>query len=554
MSNWYQEAVFYELYIRAYADSNGDGHGDFRGAIGKLDHIQSLGVNCIWIMPHYASPLRDDGYDIADYTAVHPDYGTLDDFKAFIEAAHKRDLRVVTDLVMNHTSDQHAWFQAARQDKNSPYRDYYVWSDTGTEYADTRIIFLDDETSNWTWDETAGQYFWHRFYSSQPDLNYDNPKVLEEMFAIIRFWMELGVDGFRADAVPYLIEREETNCENLPETHAILKQIRRFMDENYPDAVLIAEANQWPHDLLPYFGDGSENGDEFHICFHFPIMPRLYQALKSGDKTPIIETLNDTPPIPDGTQWMTFLRNHDELTLEMVSPKIRGWMWEQYAPEKRMRQNMGIRRRLAPLLDGDKKRWFLLHALFLSLPGTPIIYYGDEIGMGDNIWLPDRHGLRTPMQWDGSKNGGFSAADETYFPVNEEYERVNVAAQENDPESFLNLTRFLLKTRQGQAGLRNGRLQWIQTDNESVLAFIRTDDKETILCIFNLSPDMQFLRFDFPEFELPGKDLLHPEDEPIRGMGIIIEDMLLEMTMTLEIEPSAAHWFIHAPELGNYLD
>lgn len=552
MSNWYQEAVFYELYIRAYADSNGNGHGDFRGAIGKLDHIKSLSVDCIWIMPHYPSPLKDDGYDIADYMGVHPDYGDIDDFKAFVEAAHARGLRVITDLVMNHTSDQHPWFQAARQDRKSPYRDYYVWSDTGEEYADTRIIFLDDESSNWSYDEVAGQYFWHRFYSSQPDLNYDNPKVHEEMFNVIRFWLNMGLDGFRVDAIPYLYEREGTNCENLPETHAFLKTMRQMVEAEYPGTLLIAEANMWPQDLLPYFGTVEE--PEFPVCFHFPIMPRLYQSLKSGDKTPIVDILNDTPPIPEGTQWMTFLRNHDELTLEMVTPEVRQWMWEQYAPEPRMKQNMGIRRRLASLLDSDKERWFLLHALFLSLPGTPIIYYGDEIGMGDNIWLPDRHGLRTPMQWNGSKNGGFSAADETYFPVHDEYTRVNVAAQEDDPESFLNLTRFLLQVRQGQGALKNGRLQWIETGNKSVLAFIRTDETETVLCVFNLSADMQFLRFDFPEFNLPATDLLHPDDEPIRGMGMIIEKELLEMTLNLELDPYAAHWFVHAPELENYLD
>ncbi|MFO7682143.1 MAG: maltose alpha-D-glucosyltransferase [Chloroflexota bacterium] len=520
---WYQEAVFYQLYIRAYADSNGDGHGDFRGAIDKLDHIQSLGVTCIWIMPHYVSPLLDDGYDIADYTAVHPDYGSIDDFKAFVDAAHQRGLKVVTDLVMNHTSDQHPWFQAARQDKNSPYRNYYVWSDTGTEYSDTRIIFLDDETSNWTYDEVAGQYFWHRFYSSQPDLNYDNPKVLEEIFDIVRFWMQAGLDGFRADAVPYLIEREGTNCENLPETHDVLKQVRRFMDENYPEAVLIAEANQWPHDLLPYFGDG----DEFHVCFHFPIMPRLYQSLKSGDKTPIVDILNDTPPIPAGTQWMTFLRNHDELTLEMVTPEVRQWMWAQYAPEPRMRQNLGIRRRLAPLLDNDKRRWFLLNAMFLSLPGTPIIYYGDEIGMGDNIWLPDRHGCRTPMQWDAGRNAGFSSAEKTYFPVINEgefaYQQVNVAAQEADPKSYLNLTRFLLSTRQSQPALKHGEFAFVEMGNDSVLAFRRFVGDQGILCLFNLTDEPQAFTL---HRERP--DLLSRDGAVLSGV--------------VELKPFAAHW------------
>ena len=517
--NWYQDAVFYELYIRAYQDSNGDGHGDFRGAMRRLDHIQSLGVDCIWIMPHYPSPLLDDGYDVADYTDIHPDYGTLDDFKAFLDAAHERGLKVVTDLVMNHTSNQHPWFQAARQDKNSPYRDYYVWSDTGTEYSETRIIFLDDETSNWTYDDVAGQYFWHRFYSSQPDLNYDNPQVHEEMFNIIRFWLDMGIDGFRADAVPYLYEREGTNCENLPETHQFLRKVRHLIDEEYPHVVLIAEANQWPEDLLPYFGTEAE--PEFHVCFHFPIMPRLYQALKAGDKTPIEQIWAQTPAIPDGAQWMTFLRNHDELTLEMVAPDVRQWMWEQYAPEPRMRQNLGIRRRQIPLLDGDKRRWRLLNAMFLSLPGAPIIYYGDEIGMGDNIWLPDRHGCRTPMQWDDGENAGFSDADETYFPVNTEYPQVNVAAQAGDPDSYLEQTRFLLKTRQAQPALRHGEFAFVETGNTKILAYRRFIDGEGILCLFNLS-------------DQPQTFTLHRERPDLLSGTVLSGEIALR--------PLAAHW------------
>ncbi len=488
---WFQEAVFYELYVRAYKDSNGDGKGDFRGAIEKLDHIKSLGVDCIWIMPMYPSPLKDDGYDVAGYYGIHPDYGDLDDFKAFLDAAHDRGLRVITDLVMNHTSADHPWFQSARSDPDSPYRDYYVWSDTDDKYSDTRIIFLDTEPSNWTYDEAAGQYFWHRFYSHQPDLNYDNPAVHEEMFRIIRFWMDMGIDGFRADAVPYLYEREGTNCENLPETHQFLKKVRRLMDEEYPEAVLIAEANQWPEDLIPYFGEG----DEFHVCFHFPIMPRLYQALKSGDKTPIVNIWSRTPPIPPGTQWMTFLRNHDELTLEMVTPEVRQWMWEQYAPEPRMRLNLGIRRRQLPLLDGDKRRWFLLNALFLSLTGAPILYYGDEIGMGDNIWLADRNGVRTPMQWNSGANAGFSQAAETYLPAIDDdrygYQTNNVEAQEDDQESFLNLTRFLVSARQGEKSLRAGEFEWVVTGNSAVLGFKRSDGGEEVVCLFNLSPEPQ---------------------------------------------------------------
>ena len=528
--DWYMDAVFYELYIRAYCDSDGDGNGDFLGAIEKLDHIKSLGVDCIWIMPHYASPLNDDGYDIADYYQVHPDYGTLDDFKAFLDAAHARGLRVITDLVTNHTSDQHAWFQAARQDKNSPYRNYYVWSDTGEEYADARIIFLDIESSNWTYDEVAGQYFWHRFFSSQPDLNYDNPKVHEEMFNVIRHWLDMGLDGFRVDAIPYLYEREGTNCENLPETHVFLKKMRQMIDQEYPGRLLIAEANQWPEDLLPYFG--TEEEPEFQVCFHFPIMPRLYMALKRGDKRPIHEIWERTPEIPPGTQWMTFLRNHDELTLEMVTPEERQWMWEQYAPEPRMRLNLGIRRRLAPLMDNEIERWFALNALFLSLPGAPILYYGDEIGMGDNIWLPDRHGCRTPMQWDDSKNGGFSDADQTYFPVNEDmvfgYQRVNVAAQERDPESYLSRMRFLVKTRQTQVALRRGAFDFVETGNTAVLGFQRSHGQETVLCLFNLSDQPQTIH---KLVAYPCRDLLNPDSQPF--------DQTAE---EWELMPFGAHW------------
>ncbi|MBK8987105.1 MAG: maltose alpha-D-glucosyltransferase [Chloroflexi bacterium] len=524
-TDWYQDAVFYELYIRAYRDSSGDGNGDFRGAIEKLDHIQSLGVDCIWVMPMYPSPLLDDGYDVADYLGIHPDYGTLADFKAFLDAAHARGLKVVTDMVMNHTSDQHPWFQAARRDKNSPYRDYYVWSDKGAEYADARIIFLDTEPSNWTYDAVAGQYFWHRFYSSQPDLNYDNPQVHNEMFNALRFWLDMGIDGFRVDAIPYLYEREGTNCENLPETHQFLRKLRHMVDTEYPGTLLIAEANQWPQDLLPYFG--TETEPEFQVCFHFPIMPRLYQAVKAGDRTPIVDILNDTPPKPAGTQWMTFLRNHDELTLEMVTPEVRQWMWEQYAPEPRMRLNMGIRRRLLPLLDYDKRKWFLLHALFLSLPGTPIIYYGDEIGMGENIWLPDRHGCRTPMQWDASKNAGFSTADKTYFPVHAEHPHVNVAAQETAPDSYLNLTRYLIRARQNQAALRRGEMEWVETDNSAVLAYRRfmPDQSEGVLCLFNLSDQSQTFT-------------LHRERQDLLANIDTIP------TGELILKPYAAHWLI----------
>lgn len=535
MSNWYQEAVFYELYIRAYQDSTGDGNGDFRGAIQKLDHIKSLGVDCIWILPMYPSPLRDDGYDVADYKEIHPDYGNLDDFKAFLDAAHMRGLRVVTDLVMNHTSDQHHWFQEARRDKNSPYRDYYVWSDTGEEYAETRIIFTDSEPSNWTYDDVAGQYFWHRFYRTQPDLNYDNPKVHEEMFDIVRFWMDMGIDGFRADAIPYLYEREGTNCENLPETHQFLKKLRHFMDENYPEAVLIAESNMWPEDLLPYFGDGT---DEFHMCFHFPIMPRLYQSLKAGDKSHIVNITKRTPAIPEGTAWLTFLRNHDELTLEMVTEEVRQWMWEQYAPEPRMRLNMGIRRRLAPLLGNDKRQWLLLNAMFLTMQGTPIVYYGDEIGMGDNIWLPDRHGCRTPMQW--TSEGGFSTAEKTYFPINDDalfgYAHVNVESQENEFDSYLNWTRFLIQTRQAQPALRRGTFNFVESGIKEVLAYNRTVDEQTILCIFNLTDHSQSVAL--PANGTYAVDLL------FRGKPA--KQAITDGQLTVALEPYQACWLLLA--------
>ena len=530
---WYKEAVFYEMYIRAFNDSNGDGHGDFTGAIEQLDYVKSLGVDCVWIMPMYPSPLLDDGYDVADYYGIHSDYGTLEDFRAFVEKAHNLELKVVIDLVMNHTSDQHPWFQAARNDPSSDYHDYYVWSETGQEYPGARIIFLDSEESNWTYDPQAGKYFWHRFYSSQPDLNYDNPAVHEEMFKAIRFWMDMGVDGFRADAVPYLYEREGTNCENLPETHIFLKKVRRLLDEEYPGRIFIAEANQWPQDLLPYFGDS----DEFHMCFHFPIMPRLYMALKRGNKEAIIEILEATPEIPVGTQWLTFLRNHDELTLEMVTAEERQWMWEQYAPEPRMRQNQGIRRRLTPLIDNDRRKWLLLNALLLSLPGTPIIYYGDEIGMGDNIQLPDRHGCRTPMQWTAEKNGGFSEATETYMPVIDDpvfgYQQVNVASQENDQNSYLWATRFLLEARSKTAALRRGSLEFLKNNNPALLVYWRIIEESRMLCLYNLSDEQQSISLDLSDYqEFTIQDLLEPGDPTA----------IMEYPQVKILAPHASHW------------
>jgi len=392
---WYQEAVFYEVYVRAFSDSNEDGFGDLRGLTDRLDYLSSLGVNCIWLLPIYPSPLKDDGYDVADYLDVHPHYGNLDDFKTLVNAVHERNMKIIADFIPNHTSDQHWWFRESRSSRTNPYRDYYVWSDTDTKYKEARIIFVDTEKSNWTWDENTKQYYWHRFYSCQPDLNYENPKVREEMMNVMRFWLDMGIDGFRVDAVPYLFEQDGTSCENLDITHEYLKEIRMMIDTEYPDRILLAEACQMPQDVRAYFGDG----DEFHMGFHFPVMPRIYMSIKAGDCTSLRDILEITPEIPDNCQWVTFLRNHDELTLEMVTPEERKWMWEQYAPDMRMRINLGIRRRLAPLMDNDRRRIELAHSMLLTLPGSPILYYGDEICMGDNIDLPDRNGVRTPMQW-----------------------------------------------------------------------------------------------------------------------------------------------------------
>lgn len=498
ISLWYKNAVFYEVYIRAYYDSNGDGHGDLPGLIQKLDHIKHLGVDCIWLLPIYPSPLRDDGYDIADYYDIIERYGSIDDFKLLVKEAHARGLKVITDLVMNHTSDQHPWFQAARTDRNSLFRDYYVWSDTDQKYSEARIIFLDTEKSNWTWDEVAGQYFWHRFYSSQPDLNYDNPAVREEMKNIMRFWLVMGIDGFRTDAVPYLFEREGTNCENLPETHAYLKEVRAYLDAFKPGSLLLGEANQWPEDVLPYFGDS----DEFHMNFHFPLMPRMYMALRQQDVTPLRWVFERTPQIPENCQWCTFLRNHDELTLEMVTEEEREYMWREYAPDMRMRLNLGIRRRLAPLLDNDQRKIRLLYSLLFSLPGTPIIYYGDEIGMGDNIDLFDRNGVRTPMQWDAGVNAGFSSAPSEllYAPVITQPpyspEQVNVVDQTADPDSLLNYLQRLIQLRKQHPELASGSLTWMDTGRKAVAAFQREEGGKVIIALHNLSDVNQSVRLD----------------------------------------------------------
>ena len=488
---WYKNAIFYEVYVRAFKDSNGDGRGDLLGLAEKLDYLQELGITALWLMPIYPSPLKDDGYDIADYYGIHPDYGNLDDFKTLLTEAHQRDIRIILDLVLNHTSNQHKWFQEARKDKNSKYRDYYVWSDDHQKYADARIIFLDTEESNWTWDESAKQYFWHRFYSSQPDLNYDNPAVQAEMLQVMKFWLDLGVDGFRADAVPYLFQREGTNCENLPETHAYLKKIRTYLNENYADRILLSEANQYPKDVLPYFGDGT---DEFQMAFHFPLMPRLYMALAKADRAPLEWVMAETPSIPPNTQWCIFLRNHDELTLEMVTEEERQWMWNRYAPDPRMKLNLGIRRRLAPLVGGDLRRIALLNSLLFTLPGTPILYYGDEIGMGDDISLPDRDGVRTPMQWTSENSAGFSSAEQFYAPLisDENYapKKVNVVAQKAAPNSLFNIIRRMIFLRKKNAIFGHGGFAWVSAP-AAVAAYTRQFEGEKMLILNNLSEEEQ---------------------------------------------------------------
>jgi maltose alpha-D-glucosyltransferase/alpha-amylase len=507
-SLWFQDAVFYELNVRAFYDHNADGHGDLRGLIEKLDYLKDLGVDAIWLLPIYPSPLMDDGYDIADYYSIHPDFGNLQDFKTLIDAAHQLGMRVITDLVLNHTSDQHQWFQSARLGQENPYHDYYVWSDDDQKYSQARIIFLDTEQSNWTWDESAQRYYWHRFYSSQPDLNFDNPDVQDEMLKVAKFWLELGVDGFRADAVPYLFEREGTNCENLPETHVYLKELRHFIDENYPDRILLCEANQWPKDVRKYFGEG----DEFHMGFHFPLMPRIFMAIRKSDVSPLIWVMDQTPPIPENSQWSTFLRNHDELTLEMVNEEERQWMWEQYAPNPRMRLNLGIRRRLAPLLDNDRRKIELAYSLLFTLPGSPVIYYGDEIGMGDNIWLDDRNGVRTPMQWSDDHNAGFSAAptESLYSTLIDEgefgYSQINVRSQKQDPNSLLNWIRNCLEIRRQNPGFSRGDLYILPCNNKSILAFLRESEHQILLILHNLSPETQRFTLDLSRFS--GFDLV----------------------------------------------
>jgi maltose alpha-D-glucosyltransferase/alpha-amylase len=534
---WYKDGIIYQTHVRAFFDSNGDGIGDFQGLARKLDYLQDLGVSILWLLPFYPSPLRDDGYDIADYTAVNPSYGTLADFKAFLKEAHRRGIRVVTELVINHTSDQHAWFQRSRRAKpGSPWRDFYVWSDSPDKYKDARIIFKDFETSNWTWDPVANAYYWHRFFSHQPDLNFDNPAVHEALFKALDFWMEMGVDAFRLDAIPYLYEREGTTCENLPETHVFLKKIRRYMDEKYPGRILLAEANQWPEDSLPYFGDG----DECHMAFHFPVMPRMYMSLAMEDRFPIIDIMSQTPPIPENCQWAMFLRNHDELTLEMVTDEDRDYMWRTYAKDVQARINLGIRRRLAPLLENHRGRIHLMNGLLFSFPGTPIVYYGDEIGMGDNIWLGDRNGVRTPMQWSSDRNAGFSRANpqQLFFPViidpQYHYEQVNVEAQQSNQYSLLWWMKRLIAMRKRYKALGRGSMEFLHTENRKILAYVRRHEDETILVVANLSRLVQCFELDLT----PYRGMV-----PVELSGGTKFPAVGERPYFLNLGPFAFYWF-----------
>jgi len=534
---WYKDAVFYEVHVKAFADADGNGIGDFAGLTANLDYVKDLGVDCLWILPMYPSPLKDDGYDIADFYGIHPSYGTVEDFQKFLDAAHARGLRVIADLVMNHTSDQHPWFQASRADRASEHGDYYVWNDTDRKYRDARIIFVDTEKSNWTLDPVRQQYYWHRFFSHQPDLNYDVPAVRKAMLDVMRFWLDRGLDGFRCDAVPYLIEREGTSCENLPETHQVLKSFREVIEGEYGgDRVLLAEANQWPEDVRPYFG----NGDEFHMAFHFPLMPRLYMAVRRADRLPILDIFTHTPAIPPTCQWALFLRNHDELTLEMVTNEERDYMYYAYASDPHMKLNLGIRRRLAPLLENDRRRIELMNALLLTLPGSPIIYYGDEIGMGDNVYLGDRNGVRTPMQWSRDRNAGFSTAEEgrLYLPVITDpvygYQAVNVAAQRATPSSLLNTMRRLIATRKRSKAFGRGTIEFLRPRNTSVLAFLREHGDERVLVVANLSERSQPVELDLSRY---------PGAIPFELLGDTRFPPVGDRPYFLSLGPHGFYWF-----------
>ncbi|MBV8801188.1 MAG: maltose alpha-D-glucosyltransferase [Alphaproteobacteria bacterium] len=541
---WYKDAVIYQVHVKSFYDSNGDGVGDFPGLIERLDYIAELGVNVIWLLPFYPSPRRDDGYDIAEYREVHPEYGTLADVRRLIEEAHARGIRIITELVINHTSDQHPWFQRARRAKSgSNYRNYYVWSDDDKKYSGTRIIFCDTEKSNWTWDDEAKAYYWHRFYSHQPDLNFDNPQVFRAVMSVMRFWLDMGVDGLRLDAVPYLVEREGTNNENLPETHAILKRMRKFIDEHYEDRMLLAEANQWPEDIQAYFG--AAEGDECHMVFHFPLMPRMYMAVAQEDRFPITDIIRQTPDPPPKCQWAIFLRNHDELTLEMVTDRERDYLWNVYAADRRARLNLGIRRRLSPLLERDRRRIELMNSLLLTMPGTPIIYYGDEIGMGDNIHLGDRDGVRTPMQWSSDRNGGFSRADPAVLvlpPIMDPvygYQAVNVEAQWRDPHSLLNWLRRMLVVRNKHHAFGRGSIRFLTPQNRKVLAYLREFEGKSILCVVNVSRAAQAVELDLHEFA--GRT-------PVELLGGASFPLIGQLTYLLTLAPYGFYWFALSQE------
>ena len=536
---WYKDAIVYQLHIKAFYDSNDDGTGDFRGLTEKLDYVKDLGVTAIWLLPFYPSPLRDDGYDVADYRNVNPLYGTRGDFQHFVREAHRRDLRVITELIVNHTSDQHPWFQAARRaPKGSRKRNFYVWSDDPHQYSGTRIIFTDTEKSNWAWDDVAQAYYWHRFFSHQPDLNFDNPQVLKAIYRVMRFWLDMGVDGFRLDAIPYLVEREGTNGENLPETHAILQRLRAAVDARYDNRMLLAEANQWPPDVLPYFG--TPEAPECHMAFHFPLMPRIWIALRREDRYPIVEIMSQTPEISEQNQWALFLRNHDELTLEMVTDEERDYMYTEYASDARMRINVGIRRRLAPLVDRSRRRIELLNSLLFSMKGTPVVYYGDEIGMGDNVYLGDRNGVRTPMQWTGDRNAGFSRADihALYAPLVADpvygYQAVNVEAQERVPGSLLNWMKRLIRIRRAHPVFGRGTLEFLHPENRRVLAYLREHDGVTVLCVANLSRFAQYVELDLSRFG--GR-------QPVEMIGRVHFPRIGDLPYLLTLGPHDFFWF-----------
>ena len=535
-NQWYKDAVVYQLHVRTFCDSDGNGSGDFRGLTNKLDYLKELGVNALWLLPFYPSPLRDDGYDIADYTSVNPSYGTIEDFKTFLDAAHSRGIRVITEVVVNHTSDQHPWIQEARSSRDNPRRDWYVWSDTDTRYQGVRIIFVDTEMSNWSWDPISKSYYWHRFFSHQPDLNFDNPAVREAVWEVMKFWLDMGVDGFRLDAVPYLVERDGTSCENLPETHDVIRDMRRRLDQNYPGKMLLAEANQWPADVRAYFGEG----DEFHMAFHFPLMPRMFMAVKLEDRKPIIDILEQTPQIPENCQWCIFLRNHDELTLEMVTDIERDYMYDSFANDKAMRINLGIRRRLAPMMENDRRRIELLNGLLLSMPGTPIIYYGDEIGMGDNVYLGDRNGVRTPMQWNGGWNAGFSSSDpeRLYSPLISNpvygYQAVNVDSQRRSEHSLLSWTKSVIRTRNSSKVFSRGSIEFLNPLNHRVLAYVRQLGDEKVLVVNNLASSAQAVELNLQAYK---------GHIPIEMFGRNLFPRIGDLPYLLTLGPYQFYWF-----------